>query len=135
MKYETQILIGGAALAKLGSSRSTNDTDYLIFDENSFDAFIFDKENNIDYMNGNGSNFAEEIYNIEKNNKIASPQSLFDLKAFAYLSHLRNFNKAKMNDCIFDLNFLANKFAINDIKVLKNYVTEVEREEILKVLI
>ncbi len=39
--YETKkILIGGAALVKLGSSRSTDDTDYLIFDGNSTEHFI-----------------------------------------------------------------------------------------------
>jgi len=132
---KTQILIGGAALRELGSSRSTNDVDYLIFDENSFEAFSFDKENNIDYMNGNASNFAEEIYNIEKNNKIASSQSLFDLKAFAYLSHLRNFNKAKMNDCIFDLNFLAQNFGITEPKVLVKYATKEEIEEIKRIIL
>ena len=128
-----RILIGGQALRELGSSRFTNDVDYLIFDENSFEAFSFDKENNIDYMNGNSSNFAEEIYNKEKGNTIASPQSLFELKAFSLISHIRNFNADKINSTIFDLNFLNINFDINlNMPTLAKYVTKSEIEEILK---
>ena len=134
MKYENKILIGGAALVKLGSSRSTSDVDYLIFDENSFEHFFFDKENNIDYMNGNASNFAEEIYKKEKGNKVATPQSLFELKAFAFLSHLRNFNQNKMNDCCFDLKFLNINFGINSLPTLEKYITPEEKTEILNII-
>ena len=128
---ESKILIGGQALRELGSPRFTNDVDYLIFDENNFDQFSFDKENNVDYMNGNGSNFAEAIWNKEKNNTIATPQSLFELKAFAFLSHLRNFNQNKMNDCIFDMKFLNINFGINSIPTLEKFITETEKVEIL----
>lgn len=129
------ILIGGQALRELGSSRYTNDTDYLIFDEDNYNQFIFDTENNIDYMNGNGSNFAEAIYNKEKNNKTATPQSLFELKAFSLLSHLRNFNKDKINSTIFDMNFLTNNFEINiNCPVLSKYISLAELNEIKSVI-
>jgi hypothetical protein len=133
MIYENKILIGGQALREMGSSRYTNDVDYLVFDENSFEAFIFDKDNNIDYMNGNASNFAESIYNKEKGNNIATPQSLFELKAFSLLSHLRNFNAEKINTTIFDLNFLAINFEI-DMKMptLSKFITANEVSEIIK---
>ena len=129
-----KVLIGGQALRELGSSRFTNDTDYLIFDENCYKQFVFDKENNIDYMNGNGSNFSEEIWKKEQNNTIASPQSLFDLKAFALLSHFRNNNQNKLNDCIFDLNFLSVNFGIKTIDVLKKYITKEEANFIHSVI-
>jgi hypothetical protein len=135
MNYEVKILIGGQALRELGSSRYTDDTDYLVYDANNYEAFLFDTANNIDYMNGNGSNFAEEIYNKEKGNAIATPQSLFDLKAFSLLSHLRNFNKAKINSTIFDMNFLAGKFNITTVDVLKKYITPAELAEIERVLL
>lgn len=130
MNYSEKILIGGQALRELGSSRHTNDVDYLIFDESNFTQFLFDKENNTDYMNGNGSNFAAAIYKLEKGNAIASPQSLFDLKAFAFLSHLRNFNQNKMNDCAYDLNFLAINFDIKTVKTLAKFITKAEVLEI-----
>jgi len=133
MIYENKILIGGQALREMGSSRYTNDVDYLVFDENSFEAFIFDKDNNIDYMNGNASNFAESIYNKEKGNTIATAQSLFELKAFSLLSHLRNFNAEKINTTIFDLNFLAINFEI-DLKMptLSKFITANEVSEVIK---
>lgn len=130
MNYENKILIGGQALKSLGSPRHTDDADYLVFDENKFDLFVFDEENNIDYMNGNSSNFFEEIYNKEKNNEVASVQSLFDLKAFSLLSHIRNFNKNKINDTVFDLNFLKINFGVDSLKTLKKYITPTEAEEI-----
>jgi hypothetical protein len=130
MNYSEKILIGGQALRELGSSRHTDDVDYLIFDENNFNQFIFDQDNNVDYMNGNGSNFAEAIYKLEKGNSIASAQSLFELKAFAYLSHLRNFNQNKMNDCIYDMNFLAINFNITTVKTLSKFITKQEVLEI-----
>jgi len=133
MNNNKQILIGGQALRELGSCRYTNDTDYLIFDENNFDQFIFDKENNIDYMNGNGSNFAEAIFKIEKNNKIASAQSLFELKAFSLLSHIRNFNNEKINSTIFDMNFLNQNFDVNiSCPTLSKFVTNEEIKTIKK---
>jgi hypothetical protein len=133
MIYKNKILIGGQALRALGSSRFTNDTDYLVFDENNFDAFIFDKENNIDYMNGNGSNFAEAIYNKEKGAAISGAQSLFELKAFSLLSHLRNFNAEKINSTIFDMNFLNQKFNVDiNCPTLSKFATKEEIELVKK---
>jgi hypothetical protein len=82
-----KLMIGGAALVKLGSSRSTQDVDYLVCDKSTDDNFIHDKEKNIDYINANGHPFFEEIWQAEKNNigEIASPQSLLELKAFAFV--------------------------------------------------
>ena len=68
-----QILVGGKALKNLGSSRSTNDTDFLIFDTSKSEMFLHDVENNIDYLNANGSNFFASIYENEKGNVQASP--------------------------------------------------------------
>jgi hypothetical protein len=135
MNYENKILIGGQALRELGSERHTNDVDYLVFDENNFKPFMFDEENNIDYMNGNGSNFAEEIYNQEKGNTIASPQALFELKAFSLISHVRNFNANKINSTIYDMNFLIINFKIDtNCPVLSKYITKTELEEVKNML-
>lgn len=133
MTYTDKILIGGQALRELGSERYTNDVDYLVYDENSYEQFMFDQANNIDYMNGNGSNFAEAIYNIEKGNAIASAQSLFELKAFSLISHIRNFNANKINSTVYDLNFLNINFEIDmNMPTLSKYITLAEKEEIIK---
>lgn len=130
----TKILIGGQALAELGSSRGTNDVDYLINEESSKDAFICDEKANIDYINANGNKFFKEIFELEKDNKIASPQSLLELKAFAFVQHCQNFKWNKVNDCEFDMKFLAINFDINSVKIVNKYVSEGELSEILKVI-
>lgn len=109
-----KVLIGGQALRELGSTRHTEDLDYLIFDENNYSAFIFNDAEKIDYMNGNGSNFAEAIWNKEKDNEIATPQSLFELKVFAFMNQIQNKNFNKINTQIHDLNFLKINFEINE---------------------
>lgn len=126
MENLNKILIGGQALRELGSSRHTEDLDYLVFLEDDFSPFHTIDGN--DYINGNSSNFFEEIYNSEKGNKIASAKGLFELKAFALIEHYRNSNHNKVNDCIFDLNFLKINFNITDFPILKKYATSVEIE-------
>ena len=130
----TKTLIGGSALVKLGSSRSTNDTDYLINDINSKEAFICDEKNNIDYLNANGNKFFKEIFEIEKGNEIASPQSLLELKAYAFVQHCQNFNWAKVNDCEFDMKFLSIKFNLKSVKIVNKYVSAGELAEIKKII-
>ena len=57
-------LIGGGALAELGSSRHTEDKDYLVFYEASKEMFI--KEDGGDLINANGHPFFKEIYESER---------------------------------------------------------------------
>ena len=110
-KKHTQILIGGRALVELGSSRSTSDTDYLVC-VNSKEAFIRDSENNIDYLNANGNDFFRAIFEVEKDNKIASPQSLLELKVYAFVQHCQNFNWQKVDDCEYDIRFLVDRKSV-----------------------
>lgn len=129
-----QILIGGHALVQLGSSRSTLDIDYLINDKSTKDAFIQDHEKNIDYINANGHKMFKEIYNIEKGNEIASPQSLLELKAYAFVQHCQNFKFQKADDCEYDMKFLCRKFGLTEVKIANKYISEGELKEVNKVL-
>ena len=131
MKKDNQILIGGQALRELGSTRNTNDIDYLVKID-SKEAFIC--SNNIDYLNANGNKFFNEIYKIEKGNKIATSQSLLELKAYAFVQHCQNFNYQKADDCEYDIKFLVRKFSLNSIKIVKNYISEGEFSEIVKII-
>lgn len=124
-----KILIGGAALRELGSVRHTDDLDYLVWMEDNFTPFH--TGDGIDLINANSTNFFESVYRKEEGNAIASPQSLFDLKAFALIEHMRNGNFNKVNDCRYDLNFLKINFGINDVDSLKKYITKAEHNEIL----
>ena len=128
---EAKILIGGQALRNLGSDRHTNDVDYLINDLSSTEAFICSE--NEDLLNANGNEFFAEIFNIEKYNKQATPQSLLDLKCYAFVQHCQNFNFAKADSCEYDIKFLVRNFNISP-KIVKKYISLGELSEIEKII-
>jgi len=127
----TQILIGGQALRNLGSDRYTNDVDYLINDKSTKAAFITSDE--VDYLNANGNKLFAEIYAIEEGNDQATAQSLFELKAYAFVQHCQNFNFAKADACEYDLKFLVRNFNCSP-KTVKKYITSGELSEIVKII-
>ena len=132
MAINNQILIGGQALRNLGSDRYTNDIDYLINDLSSTKAFITEPE--IDYLNANGNKFFAEIFAIENGNDQATPQSLFELKAYAFVQHCQNFNFKKADSCEYDIKFLVRNFGISASKIAKKYMTSGEYSEIVKII-
>lgn len=131
MNKLNKILVGGQALRNLGSDRYTNDTDYLVNDLSTKDAFITSEE--VDYLNANGNKLFAEIYNAEKTNNQATPQSLFELKAYAFVQHCQNFNFAKADACEYDLKFLVRNFGCEP-KLVKKYISNGELSEIVKIV-
>ncbi len=127
-----KILIGGQALRELGSPRHTEDMDYLVFIEDDYTPFHTSK--NVDYINANSSNFFEAIWKKEKGNKIASPNSLLELKGFAYVQHLINGNFAKAKDCEFDIKFLVENCGVSDLTNLKKTLSFSEFQEVNKLI-
>ena len=131
-EMENGILIGGQALIQLGSSRGTIDTDYLV---NISDArtFIHDEED-IDLINAGGrqsfAKFFLAIWNIEKGNTIATPQSLLELKAYSYIQHLKNGNGQKADDAEYDMRFLVRTFKLKGVKIVSNYLSKAEQKVI-----
>ena len=126
------ILIGGSALRNLGSDRYTDDVDYLVNDLNSKEAFIHTYE--ADLLNANGNKFFNEIFQIEKGNEQATPQSLFELKCYAFVQHCQNFNFAKADTCEYDIKFLVRNFGIKKSKIAVKYMTSGEYSEIVKII-
>jgi len=131
-----KILIGGMALRKLGHDRHTEDHDYLIYDKSDKRDFITGEK--VDYLNAGSKTYAgqffNEIYKIEKGNKIASAQSLFELKAFAFIQHCQNFNFKKADACEYDMKFLCREFSIDSVKIVNRYITNGELSEIIKII-
>ena len=127
-----KILVGGQALRNLGSDRYTNDVDYLINDETSKAAFITGEKE--DLLNANGNKFFAEIFAIENGNEQATPQSLFELKCYAFVQQCQNFNFAKADTCEYDLKFLVRYFGIESSKIAKKYITSGEYSEITKII-
>ena len=126
-----KILIGGAALRNLGNDRHTEDFDYLINDKNDKRAFI--TSDAVDYLNANGNKFFAEIYKKETGNEQATPQSLMDLKCYAFVQHCQNFNFSKADSCEYDIKFLYRNFKVLP-KIVKKYISEGELSEIEKII-
>jgi hypothetical protein len=126
-----RILVGGQALRNLGSDRHTNDVDYLVNNTSTKDAFITSDQ--VDYLNANGNKFFAEIFEAEKNNDEASPQSLFELKCYAFVQHCQNFNWAKVDSCEYDMKFLVRNFGCTP-KIVKKHISAGELSEIIKIV-
>lgn len=126
-----KILVGGQALKNLGSDRNTNDVDYLINDTTSNEAFITSETE--DLLNANGNKLFSEIYKIEEGNEQATPQSLFDLKAYSFVQHCQNFNFSKADAAEYDMKFLVRNFDCSP-KIVKKYISRNELLEINKIV-
>lgn len=133
---EKQLMIGGQALVALGSSRTTNDTDYLINDESSKLAFTHDTAANVDYCNANGNAFFAEIWKMEAANigPLASPQALLELKAYSLVQHCLNGSWAKADDAEYDMKFLVRNFGLKGVSIVKKYISLGELSEVEKVI-
>ena len=131
-----KLMIGGQALVKLGSDRSTNDTDYIVNNTESKEAFIFDHANNVDYINANGNKFFAEIWKMEANNngEIASPQALLELKAYSLVQHCLNGFWAKADATEYDMKFLVRTFNLTGVKIANKFMTSGELSEVNKVI-
>lgn len=129
-------MIGGQALLKLGSSRNTNDTDFLVNDTTSKLAFIHDKEKNIDYCNANGNKFFSEIWKMESENngEIASAQSLLELKSYSFVQHCLNGFFKKADEAEFDIKFLVREFNLSGLKIANKYMKPGELSEVEKII-
>ncbi len=123
-------------MAQLGSSRHTDDVDYLIYDPSSKEPFAHDEANNIDYVNANGHPFFAAVWKAEVGNNTgrATPQSLFELKAFAYVQHCLNRRFQKADDAEFDLRFLVRNFGLRQVKLVPKHITAGQLSEIQKVI-
>ncbi len=132
MNLNEKILIGGRALVALGSSRNSLDINYLINLTDSKEMFLH--EDGVDYCNAGGHKFFKEIYQLEIGKQMASPQSLLDLKAFAWVQHMLNGNFRKADEAEFDIKFLVREFNLDGLKTVVKYLSDGERIEVEKII-
>lgn len=132
----TGLLIGGHALAQLGSSRHTDDVDYLINDLTTREPFLHDEAANVDYVNANGHKFFAAVWKAEAGNQTgrATPQSLLELKAFAFVHHCLNRRFQKADDAEYDIKFLVRMFGLKGVKIAPRFMTAGELAEVVKVI-
>ncbi|QKG59117.1 hypothetical protein GKZ68_20765 (plasmid) [Hymenobacter sp. BRD128] len=132
----TGLLIGGHALAQLGSSRHTEDVDYLINDPGTREMFLHDEAANVDYINANGHQFFAAVWKAEAGNKTgrATPQSLLELKAFAFVQHCLNRKFQKADDAEYDIKFLVRTFGLKKLKIAPKFLGAGELHEVNRVI-
>ena len=127
-------LIGGQKLRELGSTRHTEDSDYIIFDSEK-EVFTHDAEKNIDYINAAKNDFFGKIWNKEIDNSEISLNSLLELKSFSFVQHCQNMNFTKADSDEFDIKFLVRKLGFDiNFNIVKKYISAGEMSEIVKII-
>lgn len=127
-----KILVGGKALMVMGSTRHSDDSDYLINDPSRSDAVI--KADGADYLNANGFPLFAEVYAQEKGREICSPQGLLELKAYAFAQHCRNAHWQKADNDEYDIKFLVRNFGLTGVKIASKYLDNGAMIEINKII-
>jgi hypothetical protein len=129
-----KLLIGGAALQALGSSRATQDVDYLVHVPESADLFI--READGELVNAAAHPFFAAVWAMEEGNigPIASPQALLELKAFALAQHCRHGFWQKADDAEYDIRFLVRQFGLSEVRLVVDHIEAGELSEIKKII-
>ena len=110
-------LVGGQKLRDLGSSRYTDDVDYLIFDSSSTDLFINSTEE--DLVNCANHPFYTEIWNSGE----VTAELLLEMSAYTFVQHCLNMNFDKADTKEFDIKFLVRLLeGKTELKIVNKYV-------------
>ncbi len=125
-------MIGGQKLRELGSSRYTDDVDYLIFDESDSRLFIQETD---DIVNAANHPFYTEIWNMDLNSDEVSVEALLEMSVFTFVQHCQNMNFDKADTKEFDIKFLVRKLngSVN-FDIAKKYIGVGEIVEIEKII-
>ena len=134
VKYITKILIGDKAMSILGTTRLSESSCYLVLEGNFIEDILRDEQTGSIYVNALGNAFYEEIYRSEKNNLIASPQAMLNLRAYDYIQYLngKEFEKAAQAD--YDIRFLIIRYKLQDINIAKKHLSKLQLQEIENLL-
>ena len=122
-------MIGGQKLRDLGSSRYTDDVDYLIFD--SSDDRLFIQDGNDDIVNAANHPFYAEIWNMGE----VSLQALLEMSVFTFVQHCKNMNFDKADTKEFDIKFLVRTLnGVCNFDIAKEYIEAGEVTEVEKII-
>jgi len=122
-------LVGGQKLRDLGSSRHTDDVDYLIFDSSNTDLFVNSVEE--DLINCANHAFYTEIWNAGE----ITAELLLEMSAFTFVQHCLNMNFDKADTKEFDIKFLTRLLEGKvELKIVNKYVNVNELAEVSKII-
>lgn len=126
-------MIGGQKLRDLGSSRYTDDVDYLIFDLSDSRLFIHDTDDDI--VNAANHPFYTEVWNMDLNRDSVSVEALLEMSVFTFVQHCKNMNFDKADTKEFDIKFLVRKLngSVN-FDIAKKYIEAGEITEVEKII-
>lgn len=122
-------LVGGQKLRALGSSRYTDDVDYLIFDGSNTELFICSETE--DLINCANSSFYSEIWNAGE----VTAELLLEMSAYTFVQHCLNMNFDKADTKEFDIKFLVRLLEGKvEFKIVNKYITVGEMAEVSKII-
>lgn len=128
-------MIGGYALAELGSSRKGKTLEYLVSEPATDDLYIFHSQNEL-WINAPRHPFYSSVWERESAtiSPFAPPQSLFEIAVFRWSNNQKHgFWERQINN-EFDIKFLARKYNINSFPIVSGFISENELTDIQKMI-
>ena len=127
-----KILIGGAALRRHGSDRHTDDVDYLVWIK---DAPVFIHKAEGDLVNAAAHNFLAEVWeSCNPSEGVADPQSMLELKAWAFVNYCQNGDFRHADKAEYDIKFLVRHFDVTKTPILAKVAHAGELAEVAKII-
>ena len=122
-------LVGGQKMREMGSTRHTDDLDYLVYDESDSRLFINSDEQ--DFINCANHKFYEAIWNLGT----VDAQAMLEMAAFTFVQHCMNGNFVKADSKEFDIKHLARLIGKDaKIKIANEFITAGQEQEVKRII-
>jgi len=122
-------LVGGQKMREMGSTRHTDDLDYLVYDES--DSRLFINSESQDFINCANHKFYEAIWNLGE----IDAQAMLEMAAFTFVQHCMNGNFVKADSKEFDIKHLARLIGKDaKIKIANEFITAGQEQEVKRII-
>ena len=122
-------LVGGQKMREMGSTRHTDDLDYLVYDES--DSRLFINSESQDFINCANHKFYEAIWNLGE----IDAQAMLEMAAFTFVQHCMNGNFVKADSKEFDIKHLARLIGKDaKIKIANEFITAGQEQEVKNII-
>ena len=122
-------LVGGQKMREMGSTRHTDDLDYLVYDES--DSRLFINSESQDFINCANHKFYEAIWNLGT----VDAQAMLEMAAFTFVQHCMNGNFDKADTKEYDIKFLARLIGKDaKIKIANEFITAGQEQEVKRII-
>ena len=122
-------LVGGQKMREMGSTRHTDDLDYLVYDES--DSRLFINSESQDFINCANHKFYEAIWNLGT----VDAQAMLEMAAFTFVQHCMNGNFVKADSKEFDIKHLARLIGKDaKIKIANEFITAGQEQEVKRII-